>query len=868
MELLERHCALEDLRHLLHNADRQRGSLLLLGGEAGVGKTSLLQLFAAEARASARVLIGHCDALSTPRALGPLYDFADATLDRLLEANATRDSLLQAILASFAARPRPTLLAIEDAHWADEATLDLLRYLGRRIAKTRALLIVTYRDDEIGPRHPFQRLLGDLATTAAVQRISLLPLTMQSVSLLAEGSGLDAAEVFARTRGNPFFVTEVLAAGGAIPPNVRDAVLARASRLAPSAWDLLAAAAVIGSPVATDLLNSVVTSSTQDLEACLDQGLFRGEGCNVSFRHELAREAVLSAIPAPRRAALHGDVLRTLETAPPHTHDLARLAHHAEEAGDAAAVLRYAPEAARRATALGAHREAAAQYARALRFGALLPPPERALVLQARSHACYLTAQVDEGIAAREAALAIWIERGDTRREGENRCHLATLYWAQAKILDAEREAEAAVALMEVEKAGPELAMAYATLARLRGTTLTDNNALLLGERAIALSERVGTAETYIDALVTVGEARLARGFTEVGEQQVALALRLAKDAGLPGVAARAYISLGYGFAESGQLAVAHQHFVCGIRYCQERDLDLPLHHLTSLLARCHLSQGNWDDAAGLANAVLSAREVAPGTRFEALLVAGQLAARRGCPGAWDWLDEARQLATWSGCIYFLAPLHAARAEAAFLAGDVLTALAEAQTPYDLAVERGHIRFASELAYWRWKCGDLPAPPQPISPALARQIAGDWAGAATSWDALGCPYEAARARSEGEDEAALRSALTTFEHLGALPDAASARRRLRDLGARKVPRGPRPSTRANPAGITAREVDVLTLLAAGHGNSEIAGRLFLSPRTVENHITSILAKLGATSRVEAGDIAHRLGLVPQVSQSR
>lgn len=590
--------------------------------------------------------------------------------------------------------------------------------------------------------------------------------------------------------------------------------------------------------------------------------MLRAEGRTLQFRHELVREAILSAIPAPRLAGLHHAVLQALETAPAAAQEPARLAHHAEEAGDAAAVLRHAPEAARRAAMLGAHREAVAQYERALRFATALPPVERAQILEAKSYACYLTAQVDDGIAARQAALDIWLERGDLRREGETRCHLATLYWAQARVIDAEREAEAAVALMEQIAPGPELAMAYGTLARLRGTTLTDNNALLLGEKAIALAEQFGAKETHIDALLTVGEARLARGMTAQGQQQIALALRLAQEEALDGATARAFISLGYGFAECGQLEIARQHFECGIRFCQERDLDLPLHHITSLLARCQLSLGDWDDAHRLAHTVLNAREVAPGTRFEALLVAALLAARRGIDDAWPWLDEARELATRSGCVYFLAPLHAARAEVAFLAGDIAAAGEETRAALELAVERGHSRFAGELSYWQWKCGDRGSASASIDSPYARQIVGDWAGAAAAWDVMACPYEAARSRSEGKGEAALRAALATFEQLAALPDAAEVRRRLRQIGARGVPRGPRPSTRANPAGVTLREAEVLGLLATGCGNGEIAGRLFLSPRTVEHHISSILTKLGATTRGEAGEAARRLGLVP------
>jgi DNA-binding CsgD family transcriptional regulator len=225
-------------------------------------------------------------------------------------------------------------------------------------------------------------------------------------------------------------------------------------------------------------------------------------------------------------------------------------------------------------------------------------------------------------------------------------------------------------------------------------------------------------------------------------------------------------------------------------------------------------------------------------------------------------LDEALALAIASGCVFFLAPARAIRAEAAYLAGDDSQAMAEARAASDLALERGH-RGYGELAYWQWKCGGSPVLPEGIFPAFAEQIAGKWAAAAAAWDALGCPYEAARARAEGDDEAALRAALAAFDQLGARPAAALARSRLRELGVRRVPRGPRPSTRSHPAGLTAREVDVLRLLAEGRSNQEIAQCLFRSTRTVENHVAAILTKLGASNRAEARKSALLLGIAPQ-----
>ncbi|MGH2618901.1 MAG: AAA family ATPase, partial [Thermomicrobiales bacterium] len=351
MELLERDVIRDELRRRLRQAAEGRGSLSVLAGEAGAGKTVLLRQFIEEVRGDAVVLVGQCDGLSTPRALGPLLDIASAepALQRLLNQDAPRDLLFRTVLARLTSGSRPVLLAIEDAHWADEATLDLLRYIGRRIEATRSLVIVTYRDDEVGPRHPFRRVLGDLAAVTAVHRLSVPPLTAEGVATLAAGSGIDPEELYARTRGNPFFVTAVIEAGGGIPATVRDAVLARASRLPASAWAVLEATAVIGSAIDPGLLHQVAGPAGEDLPACLESGILEYQGHALAFRHELAREAVLSAISPADRKSLHTQVLQHLEASLNGALHPARLAHHAEEAGDAAAVLRHAPEAARRA---------------------------------------------------------------------------------------------------------------------------------------------------------------------------------------------------------------------------------------------------------------------------------------------------------------------------------------------------------------------------------------------------------------------------------------------------------------------------------------------------------------------------------------
>jgi DNA-binding CsgD family transcriptional regulator len=863
MDLLERDPILGELHRLLRQAHEGRGSLLLLSGEAGAGKTSLVRRLSEDVRSHAYVLLGQCDNLSTPRELGPIFDVADAdpALQRLLRDNAPRDLLFRTVFARLTTGSRPVLLIIEDAQWADEATLDLLSYLGRRIASASALLIVTYRDEEMGVRHPLRRVLGDL-TTEAAHRLTVPPLTADAVATLAVGSGVDPESLYARTRGNPFFVTEILAAGSVIPATVRDAVLARAGRLGRGARTVLDAAAIIGTPIEFDLLGQVTDLDSADLHACLDHGMLRDDGRVLAFRHELAREVILTAISPNRRASLNAQVLQAMEAAPSAHHVPARLAQHAEEAGIRAAVLRHAPEAAQRAARLRAHREAADQYDRALRFADGLTPEERALLLEAHAYECYLTAQMDLAVASREAALENWLQIGNRRKEGENRCHLALLHWSDARMDDADREATAAVVILEALPPGRELAMAYATLARLRGTTLDDADAIALGTRAIALAESLDITETMADALITVGAATLSAA-DERGREQLERGLQLAIGAGLDDLAARAHANLGFGYEEQYRFDLAARYFDAGIEFCAERDLEHFRLHMTAWLAHCQFFLGDWNQAQVLARAVLNSRNLAPVTRIVALLVEATIRVRRSQFGAEALLDEALLLASPSASLYRLGPIYAARAEAAWLAGNPAGAAVEARYAYDLAADHGQRWYAGELAYWRWKGGEISEPPSNIAEPFAWQIVGDWERAAAAWDELGCPYEAARARTEGSDATALLAALAVFDDLGARPAAALARGRLRALGVRGIPRGPQPATRANPAGLTRREVDVVTLLTRSYGNQEIADRLFLSPRTVENHIAAILSKLDVSTRADVAARAEQLEIIPQ-----
>ncbi len=421
VSLLERNTFIDALDGCFEDLSGGRGRLVLLAGEAGVGKTALVRRFCQRHDAGARILWGACDALHTPRPLGPFVDIASCTggaLEQAVQGGEKPAGCFAALIAELEAR-LPTILVLEDLQWADEATLDILTMLGRRANAVSALTIATYRDDAQVAHDPLRAAIGELSAGSGVRRLSLPRLSAAAVSQLAEPHDVDGAALYQRTAGNPFFVTEVLSAGtGELPATVRDAVLARAGLLSNSARRVLDAVAIMPPRIEVWLLEELLNAQIDHLDECLASGMLHAEGRAVAFRHDLARQAVEEAIPPHRRVVLHRDVLIALRARADGLTDPARLAHHAEAAGDGAAVLEFAAAAAAKAASLGAHREAAAQYARALRFADGLGPSERGELLERRSHECHLIADFSDAIACLEAALLSYRNVGHRRQEG------------------------------------------------------------------------------------------------------------------------------------------------------------------------------------------------------------------------------------------------------------------------------------------------------------------------------------------------------------------------------------------------------------------------------------------------------------------
>lgn len=840
--------------------ETREGRLVLVAGEAGIGKTSLVRAFCSEL-GSVRVLSGACDALYTPRPLGPLIDVAEQTggeLAELVDRCAGVSDLLSA-LARELRRRAPTVLVLEDLHWSDEATLDVVRLLGRRVETLPVLVVATYRDDELDRAHPLRLALGELPR-ASVTRLALPPLSAMAVASLAGSRRIDTGELHRRTAGNPFFVTEALwAEDDSIPESVRDAVLARAARLDPEARALLDAVAVMRPRAELWLLEAVAGDGLGHLENCLASGMLRAERDAVGFRHEIARVTVEDALPPNRAVALHRAALRALAARPGRDH-LARIAHHAEAAGDAEAVLRYAPAAAERASTLGAHREARALYASALRFADGLGSLERAELLARLSYESYLTNAMTEALDARRQALEHYRRGGDCLGEGDSHRWLSRLVWFTGDTEAAYDEGCRAVDLLEGLPPSRELAMAYSNMAQLKmlGTDLEATRSW--GARAMELAEQLGRTDILAHTLNNIGTAELDRDL-RAGVEKLHRSLDLAVEAGLEEHVARAHTNLGASGVTVHDYALADHHLGEGITYCVERDLDSWRLYMLGWLARSQLDQGHWDGAAESARIVLAYSSASATSKITPLIVLGLLRARRGDPGTWDMLDEAAGLARATGEAQRLAPVAAARAEARWLAGELGRVAAETDAALALAHAGRVPRWIGELAVWRRRAGVAEPAPAPAAEPYRLELAGDSEEAAVRWSALGCPYEAAMARASASDEASMRRTLEELQHLGARAAAAHVARALRELGARDLRQGPRTSTRGNPAGLTARELEVLQLVSEGLRNGEIATRLVVSRKTVDHHVSSILRKLRAGTRTEAVAEAARLGVL-------
>ncbi len=873
IDLLEREEQLRQLEHSLALASAGRGRIVAIAAEAGAGKTALVERFVSHHSHEALVHWGACENLSTPEVLLPLRDIARAAGEPL-DTAADHVRMFEWLLRLLVRAAKPSILVIEDLHWGDTATLDLLRFLARRIARVRALLLITYRDEELGAQSPIRHLLGE-ASAGSVERVALQPLSLQAVSALAAKSGRSGGDVFALTAGNPFLVTETLAVAQVVPSAaVRDATLARVARLSEPSQRVLEAVSIFPRRAETAIVADLVTGGLDAcLDECIEKGMLTLEGGVVRFRHELARRAVEDALAPSRRRDLHRKVVNELRRR--QKSRASEIVHHAERAADTPALLEFALLAGDEAARAGAPREAAAHYRTILKHRESIVPDLLVGTLEKHAEQSYLMGDSVAAMVSMTEAAQLRRQAGNMLGLGRNLTRLTRFAWMCGQRAEAERYVQEAIAVLQTAPPGAELAWAYSHQSQLDMLAFRVDAAISWGQRALDLARELGQTEIIVHALSNMGTARAeieSSGTCAEIEQGFDLAVA----GGYHDHVERAACNLTCVYYWRRCYAESLAQIDRGVAYALERELTHWEGYLRGWRAMIRLDKGEWTLAEEEAQEISSRQSIADIYRFPALIALARLRARRGDPDGALPLAAARRLsaslAELQRTIYVLV----AEAEQIWLQADaapkssddvrsseelersaVLGRLAEVQS---LAEERNARWIIEDAMLWRYQLGDRSQATGNLSSPYREHCEGRWRQAADGWQALGHPYEMALALSAG-DETAQHQALEVFDQLGAVPAASRLRRQMRTDGARTIPRGPIAETRANVAGLTRRQTQVLELVGEGMTNLEIAERLCISAKTAEHHVSAVMARFGASTRREAVVAARKVGLL-------
>ncbi|MGL5859350.1 MAG: ATP-binding protein [Angustibacter sp.] len=877
-DLLERDDELATMHRAVRDAAAGRGSVLLVSGEPGIGKTSVVRAFlAGVGRAGpadshgVTVLLGSCDDLTTPRTLGPLRDAArgsGSALERALDAG-DQDLVYGSLIEELGDRTAEelgdrtatelggrsaTVLVVEDVHWADDATLDVLRFLCRRVADLPAVVVLTFRPPPDGGA-PLRHLLGLLAG-CPVTRLSLRPLSASAVAELA-GDRQAGRRLYAVTAGNPFYVAELLAAPEQeVPTSVVDMVQSRLRRLSPPARTAIERLSVVPSTADPDLVNALLGLDVVHLAEAEQHGVVQVGGDGVGFRHELVRRAVERDLPAVHRQVHHQAVLTALLNRP--ASEPARVVHHAAKAGDVPILMDYAPLAAREAARAGSRRQAIAHFETALRYEDRLTPDERVRVLDDYAWELHNAHRFEDAIRFGRRAVETRERLGDQAQLAATVLRLSRYLFMAGRVGQERAAIERAVRLAQEAGEVPALAAALAHRGAVLALHEQPRDAVRELELAHRLAERAGRQDVVALCLNYLGVAGAELGDPEAVDH-LRRSLTLATSLGQQEYVARGWTNLVEVLYQAGRWSQAEAAAEEGLRYVNERGFTS---HAYNLLVHRYLlmaRRGAWDDAEAGLRALLQDAEQPGMLSLYSAPALGRLLARRGDPAAERLVCDSWHRAVRGRSTLCLAYAGIAYAEWAWITGRPDLA-AQAHGPLVARLARpGAGAFLAEALRYLARCGVEVPPVRHGPPALVAGLRGRWRTAADLWDREGCQYEMALELLDGDDPAAARTALATLDRLGATAVAGPARRRLRRLGV-SVPRGPRATTRKNPGGLTDRQVEILHLVAAGMTNAEIADHLSLSVRTVDHHVSAVLVRLDVSSRRQLGARAAELGL--------
>lgn len=844
--LVERERQLEALEGAF--AEPSSGAVVLVSGEAGHGKTSLIRAFLDDLDHRYRILISACEPLDIPAAFGPLFDLIDELPDELRQD--VRHGLgrmpVYAGMLDMIKNDR-VVLVLEDLHWADEATLGLARYLGRRVAATDSVLIITYRSEELDINPRLRLVVADLGPAAV--RIDVPALSVDGVRQLVSRSVVDPEKLYEATLGNPFFIEELLRYPGLdVPPSVQNAVLANAEQLPDETLELLRLVSLNPDGLSRDTLAELGDGSGAHSDLAFQRRLLVSSREHVACRHELVRQSLVQAMPPALKQRLHRRLLDVLEGHAEDSPDIARLAYHSTGAHDPERAVRYSLMAGADASQAGAHREAAFHFDNALEYDSMIERADlaRLLLEAAQEHLFINDFEIAVALSRRRLELA-----DSPGQEARARAWVAFFEARLNEFTAALEEAEAAIGVLGAEQPCEELALALHVAAAVRGVRGEADESISLAEKALEIARSCGAVDIEVNTMTTLGTSRWLDGDLG-GRSMVEDAVRLGVESNAGEYAARAMNNLGAIGLYGWELDEARSWFERLKDYCSGNELEA--WYLAGVVSSASLAveAGRWDDADAELETVWGQR-TCYSSEIEVLIAAATLRIRRGDPGATELTDSV-----FTRVETFPETVEEILATILGMEGVWVGALPEDEIfpHYQRALSRsasmaGFLR--AQLAFWAHRLGWQP-PDGEIGGPPGLELRGQQEAAAHEWESRGYPVHAAitRATTEGADLDAIFAMLLG---IGADGVTRGLRRELQRRGVKRIPRGERPTTRENPAGLTTREMEVMRLLVAGMSNVAIAGDLYISEKTAGHHVSSVLSKLGVSSRGQAAALA-------------
>ena len=861
MQLIERDEFLASLQTHFEDISGGEGHCILVSGEAGIGKTALVKSFCKQQSGGCIIYQGACDDLFTPRPLAPLYDVLwQVNKERWPSPPGDESSVLFShFFQELCAKKEKILLVFEDIHWADEGTLDFIKFFVKRIHQLPCLFILTYRDDEISAKHLLRNILGQLPHDS-FSKLMITPLSKQSVVEMATQKGYNGEDVYAITGGNPFYVNEILARySPGVPDNIKDSILAvyeRQKEGTKNAWQIWSVM-----PEGLEIERVPKIKMSIDINHCFALGVIIVQVGKVVFKHELYRRTIEESLSPLKRIELNKKMLDLFLDDFVAKGEIERILHYAKNAGKKELVVKYAPEAAKKAASIGAHKQASKLYLVAIENFAYDDPGQLTDLWEAYAYECYLSNQIKEAISFTEKVLSAREKERDIKKTCDSLLFLSRLWWFSGDGKKAENFAQEALEILEGQPASSTKAMAYSNMSKLK--MLSDEPALciLWGGKALDMAKELDIEEIFCHAMNNVGSARMLMSSSQ--QKGIAILhqnLEIALQHGFYEDAAQAYTNLGSNLVKIKNYVFSMQMLDDGIRFCNEKDLSSWSNYLLSWKARLLLETGEWTKACSMADAILNIENLPVISKIIALIVIAKIAMRKGEKDALALLLEVKRISFETMELQRVIPSMVALLEYEWLTEKAIIEQDEIEKTAALMQKSGIDSEKAEFGFWMKKAGRYHTSNKEMAKSYDTSSLEKAVKAAAFWEKAGCPYEYALLLFEGKEDDK-RKALAIVQDLGANMVFEKLKGEMKNLGIKNIPRGLRASTRSNAAFLTGREIEILHLLKEELHNKEIAARLYISPKTVDHHISSILFKLDVGSRSKAVNEAVRMGIL-------